>query len=610
MTESVDFPIVGSYNNQRVHPLDAERTLNMFEYRDPSGKKPRALINTSGLINTNTLFPLGGVFRAQFVFGGFMYCVVGGTIYRVDQFLHVVPLGNMNTLTGYVGVDANTFQVIFVDGKNGYIWDVKQNNILVTISDENFPTTPIDVAYLDGFFVVANGGTNTFQLSMFNQGLVWGPNTQTFTVAHTANPTFLTLTGTTQDYRTGVPFSISVSSGGTFPTVSTTPALSSAATYFAITLYTGPPGPTTIDGKNIAFARTAADAYAGNAIVLTGDGTGTFTITSNGVTQLGSITSQPGNIVACRTLHRRLFLFSANYTEVWENAGAAGSLPFRRNNNYLIEYGTPAINSISVGFDRMFFLSQDQDGQGAVMEVTGFQAVPVSNRALEYTLAQYAAAGAIADCCGFLVKENGLIFYRMNFTAANHTFVYNSTMSAEGEEDKLWHEEETIQDGRHPAQTHAYLNGINYVGSYNSAALYQLDSMTFTNDLDPIRRMRITKPVVPPGYQRIRVDRLQIDIVQGSKFIDEDGTLPIYLLTQNNSEILTQSNIPILLQQRATNYLVLEDPVMYLSVSKNGGQSYGYKNPRSHWSCRAACFQNVMEKARNYPSRTGFCSKI
>jgi len=94
-----------------------------------------------------------------------------------------------------------------------------------------------------------------------------------------------------------------------------------------------------------------------------------------------------------------------------------------------MEYGTPAIGSVSTGFDVMFFLAQDRDGLGSVMMVHGTETLPVSNRALDFQYAQYAAKGQVADCRAFLIKENGLIFYRMNFTLANHTFVYNVTLS-------------------------------------------------------------------------------------------------------------------------------------------------------------------------------------
>ncbi len=299
-------------------------------------------------------------------------------------------------------------------------------------------------------------------------------------------------------------------------------------------------------------------------------------MTNNGQLQQGSVTSHPGTLVACRTLHRQLFLFSQFFTEVWTNAGLGTNLPFRRNNSLLMEYGTPAIGSIAVGFDKMFFLSQDRDGLGSVMEVVGSQSIPVSNRALDFQLAQYAEVGHVADCRAFLIKENGIIFYRMNFTLANHTFVYNVTLSnAQSEEGKLWHEEEVLNGDRHPAQTHAYFNGKNYVGNYALPILYQVDDKVYTNAGEIIRRMRITKAFVPPGYQRIRVDKLQIDVLQGNIASLQPTIEEITLDTEDAFILTTESGIDIITEQGTILYNP-QNLFIFLSISKDGGQTYGY----------------------------------
>lgn len=572
MTQTVDYDIVGSYNNQRVSSIDAERSINLFEYIDPLGKKPKSLINTSGLTDSGSSFNLSeddptlvtGGFRAQFVFKTFEYDVVGNSVYKTNSSGVAALIGTISSSSGYVGVDANTFQVIFVNGKDGYIWDITAQTF-THISDTSFPVSPIDVCYLDGFFVVADGGTNNFQLSSFNQGLVWGSDDSTFTADDTGGNNWLIL-ASTDNYRTGVPFTLS-NSGGALPT-----PLVADTTYYAITVFSMT---NVIDPLHIRVATTYANAIAGTAIVLSDNGSGTNTITSDGQLQLGSITSHPGTITACRTLHRRLFLFSQNFTEVWENAGLGTNLPFRRSNSLLMEYGTPAIGSVSVGFDMMFFLSQDRDGLGSVMMVRGSESIPVSNRALDFQYSQYAADGNVADCRSFLIKENGIIFYRMNFTAANATYVYNVTFSDPTQEQgKLWHEEQVLNGDRHPSQTHAYFNGINYVGNYESPIRYVLSSDVFTNDGENIRRTRITKAFVPPGYERIRIDRLQIDLLQGT---------------------ITQG---------------FDQPFVYLSISKDGGQTYGNTISSPMGLIGQRTFRTVWRKLGTIPRGQAFVSKF
>ena len=590
-----DYDLVGSYDNQRVSTINAERTVNLFEYLDPNGKRPKVLLSTAGLVNADLNFgaETGGA-RATFVFDDAIYQVYGSSVYRTTGttgFLSTSLIGNLSTTAGYVGIDANTYQVIFVDGQQGWIWDI--NALTFTqITDTGFPAKPVDVCYLDGFFLVANGDTNTFQLSLINQGMVWSGATGTFTAD--AGTDVLTLSISNANFATGVP--ITVSTTGTLPS-----PLVAGTTYYVIRV-----GSSTTNPGTIKLATSYANAIANIPIDITLAGAPTNTILVSGQVQLGSITSHPGTIVACRTLHRRIFLFSQNFTEVWENAGLGTNLPFRRNNSLLMEVGTPALGSVSVGFDRMFFLSQDKDGLSGVMEVKGTESILVSNRALDFQLAQYAADpnAGVADARGILIKENGLIFYRLNFTLANHTYVLNVTMSTN--EAPKWHEEEVLNGDRHPAETHAYFDGVNYYGSYNKPLFYIVDDQTPTNDGETIRRMRIGRQMSPEGYNRLRIDRFQVDLLQGALDIDE--LIDIELAAEDEETITTESSEDIILDQQIN--IGGGQPTVFLTISKDGGQTYGNYLHATMGKIGERTHRTVWRKLGTTPRGQGFIPKI
>jgi len=618
-----NFEIVGSYNNQRFPNIDAERSINLFEYIDPKGKKPSSLISTSGLLNTLLEFPnaVGG-FRGEFVLtedvGGqpeqFEYLVIGLNIYRRDNLNNITQI-NTAAMTGninnYVGIDANNNangpQILFVDGDKGYIWDTATNQFTFDVHavDPNFPIHPVDVCFLDGFLVVANGGTNTFQLSALNNAYSWGLVSVGFTGSSVTS--ILTLT-TPTTFVTGQPVQLTIGSGGILPT-SAAPTLATGTNYYAIV----------IDSTHIQLATTFANATALTPvpIVLTSNGTPPIFVNNIGQLQLGAINTHPGMIVACRTLHRRLFLFSANYTEVWENAGIGTNLPFRRNNALLMEYGTPAVGSIVTGFDKMIFLSQDKDGLGAVMEVVGTESIPISNRALDFQLSQYAQVATmppgqgISDARGIFIKENGIIFYRLNFTTANATYVYNITLSnPQVEEGKLWHEEQVLNGDRHPAQTHGYFNGNNYYGSYDNPILYQVDQSFTTNDGEIIPRIRIGRCYVPSTYNRTRIDRFSLDVIQGlTNVTNLTGILD--LLTESGMNIDTEAGLDILLEE--SSEIPIIDPsnqTIFLSYSKDGGVTYGYRQEGHVGGTGLRQFRTVWRKLGVVPRGQGFVPKI
>lgn len=597
-----DYDLVGSYDNQRVAPINAERTVNLFEYIDPTGKRPKVLLPTSGLVNADLNFGTeNGGNRAAFVFDNAIFQVIGSSVFLTSgpsNFLTTIPIGELRdandditTTTGYVGIDANTFQVIFVDGQEGWIWDINAETFTL-ITDTGFPANPIDVTYLDGFFLVINGGTANFQLSEFNQGMVWSGGSATFTASSATD--ILTLSTNNANFATGVP--VTVSTTGTLPA-----PLVAGVTYFVIRV-----GSSTTNPGTIKLATSYDNAIANTPIDLTTNGVPTNTITVSGQLQLGSINSHPGTLVACRTLHRRIFLFSQNYTEVWENAGLGTNLPFRRNNSLLMEVGTPAIDSVSVGFDRMFFLAQDGDGLAGVMEVKGTEAILVSNRALDFQLAQYAADPdtGVADANGLLIKENGIIFYRLNFTLANHTFVLNVSMSTQ--ESIKWHEEEILNGDRHPAQTHAYFDGVNYYGNFNKPIFYIVDSQSSTNNGETIRRMRIGRQMTPEGYNRLRIDRFQVDLLQGA--LDIEVFIDIDLDTENGDPLQTELAEDIILEQQIN--IGGGQPVVFLSFSKDGGQTFGNLLQAPMGKIGERTFRTVWRKLGTTPRGQGFVPKV
>lgn len=576
-----DYDFVGSYDNQRISTINAERSVNVFEYLDPNGKRPKSLISTSGLVDSALDFsPETGGSRATFVFNNAIYQVFGASVFLITGSLGSLTktlLGTLVTTTGYVGIDANTYQIIFVDGTEGYIWDINATTF-VPITDVGFPANPIDVCYLDGFFLVAAGGTNNFYLSSLNQGMVWSGGSATFTASSVTS--ILTLSTSNANFQTGVPI--------TFTTTGTLPApLNNTTTYYVIMIGTPSTNPGTIQ-----VATSYANAIAGMPITLTTNGAPVNTVTVSGQLQFGSITSHPGTIVACRTLHRRIFLFSQFYCEVWENAGLGTNLPFRRNNSLLMEVGTPAIGSVAVGFDRMFFLAQDRDGLAGVMEVKGTESLLVSNRALDYQLAQYAATFGVSDARGILIKENGLIFYRLNFTTSNHTFVLNVSMSTS--DSPKWHEEEVLNGDRHPAQTHAYFSGVNFYGDYEKALFYIVSDQVTTNNGQQIRRMRIGRQMSPEGYNRLRIDRWQIDLLQGALATDGMGF----------------TKFPVLNDSLTTPYAPNAQPTVYLSVSKDGGQSYGNNLHSTMGKIGQRTHRTVWRKIGTTPRGQGFVPRV
>lgn len=437
------FPIVGSLHADIVNKVDAERTINMYEVASPTGKSPNYLHPTPGKLSVASFSQLN-TGRASLTFKGFVYFVVGDTIYQMGSSLipNIIAMNFFTTVTGHIGIAANEFEVIFCDGIKCFLWNTNTSTGIDNTPNLPAGFTPLDVTYMDGSFILISGAAafeNTFWISALNDGTMWAP------------------------------------------------------TDFAL------------------------------------------------------INSRPTILNGVSVLKRRIFFFGQTKSELWIDAGA-NVFRFRRDNNLLLEHGVVAISSISQAFDRLFYLSGDQDGVGAIMMVTGITPQPISTRQMDEFIQTFTTP---QDAQGFAYKINGQIFYQINFTADNHTFVFNADTGN-------WHELEDSQGNRDIAQTHSFYLNKHFVTSYNDHNLYEVSHNYLDNNGQKIKRTRICRTASLATFNRIRYDRIQIDMLKG---VGRINTKPLSSLTPPSTPSQLAASADV-------------NPMVFLSVSEDGGITY------------------------------------
>jgi hypothetical protein len=448
-----------------VTKINASRTINMYEAHATEGKKSTYLHPTPGKLAVGT-FSDGNAGRASFVFKDFVYFVEGDTIYRMDNSLtiNIIQANFFTTFEGgHIGIAANEFQIMFVDGIKAYLF----NTITAAGADitPNLPPgpsasafLPLDVDFMDGSFILESNNAayrNRFYVSALNDGTTW-------------------------------------------------PILD-----FAL------------------------------------------------------INSRPTELNGLAVLKRRIFFFGKVKSEIWYDAGDA-DFRFRRDNNLLLEHGVAAINTISQAFDRLFYLSNDIDGVGSVMMIAGgITPIAISTPELDEQIQYFTNP---EDATGFAYKINGQVFYQINFTADDHTFVFNASLSNPEKGILLWHELEMANtastphdtEGNHRdiANTHAFFDNKHFITTYNDSKLYEVSNLFLTNNGERIKRTRICRVTNVPTYDRITYGRMQVDMLQGV------GT--------SNTKTILPPNPPYLDLATASD----ANPIIYLSVSEDGGVTY------------------------------------
>jgi len=249
-----------------------------------------------------------------------------------------------------------------------------------------------------------------------------------------------------------------------------------------------------------------------------------------------SLTAQPNNVVGLGTVHRQLFVIGEISTEVFYNAGGA-DFPFRRQNNLILPYGCAASGSIATGQNSLFWLSNDENGVGSIVMTDGTVPVRISTPNVDIAIQSYSN---VQDATAYIYKIDGHIFYEISFTAANHTWVYDLTTNK-------WFEREHEGENRYKVQAQSYFQGKHYVLLYDEGNLYELSSAYSYHGADMFRRERRGIRIKDPVSHEIIVNEIGINFLQGVG--------------------------------HATG--LYEDPQVFLSLSEDGGVTFGERIPAS-----------------------------
>lgn len=236
-----------------------------------------------------------------------------------------------------------------------------------------------------------------------------------------------------------------------------------------------------------------------------------------------SAEGSPDNIVGICALRRQMWAFGTHSVQVFYDSGNV-DFPFDSINGVFMEIGCIAKHSIANVDNTVFWLGSNKDGAGVVYMANGYQPQRISTNAIEFAIQGYAD---LTSAVAYVYQQEGATFYCLNFAAT--TWVYDLATH-------LWHERAYFSNGaysRSLAQNHIYFNGSHLVGDYSSGNIYKLDLDTYTDNGQPIRRMR-TAPHVTSGLNYIYYSGFQLDCQFGVGTQTGQGLNPQIVMRQSN----------------------------------------------------------------------------
>ena len=209
----------------------------------------------------------------------------------------------------------------------------------------------------------------------------------------------------------------------------------------------------------------------------------------------------PDNLVTVIVDHGQIYCLGETTSEVWADVGSF-PFPFQRIPGSSSQHGIVAKFSVSRLGDSFAYLSRNIRGQAEVVMMNGYFPVRISTHAVENTFINQNVTDAIA----WTYQQGGHEVYVLSFPSLDITWCYDVATS-------MWHKwlycDDTNTYHRHRGNCCINFQNMVLVGDYENGNIYELDPTNFSDNGQPIRRLRRTTHLVS-DYQREYFDELQV----------------------------------------------------------------------------------------------------
>lgn len=249
-------------------------------------------------------------------------------------------------------------------------------------------------------------------------------------------------------------------------------------------------------------------------------------------------------------VERELYLVGDLSTEIW--ASVPTEDVFDRIEGTYIPYGTPAGESVAAIGGSLFWLGQDKDGGGFVVQARGLRADRVSTHAIETEIASYQT---VSDAYALTYQQEGHAFYVLSFPSEEKTWAYDLATQEWAERSSPAPDSST--NGRREIhwgpRCHAHFGGLNLVGGRVNPLLASrilwLNLNSSVDEVGVIARVRTSPHVAALG---------EFVTINAVEFMFEPGV-----------------GVASGLSPEQVN------PQAQLRASKDGGATWGYQRSKS-----------------------------
>lgn len=526
--------IVGSSNFGIYPKINSEKTYNMYItdgfLANYMGYKK---VITGSESEGRFTYSSANLNRLITVFDNNVYANAITYNQAAEDYQYVTNLiGNLETFSDPVYIAENdTGQLAIVDGQNVYIYDPNQSTPL---TDTISRTAAANFIVTDSLTTFTTGMRVTFAGSSLPAPLIEGTVYFLANTALTANKYYVCATYD-DAVATPTPVFIPLTTDGT-----------GTMTQYSPVFYIIP------DLGFIPTYITFHDTY----FICASGGTnqwrlGVYESSAQFVhfpaTLTGFLQTKPDQVQAVVRFPsggNMIFVFGKTVVEPWFDTG--GNLfPYQRNDSFNIDYGCLNAATIATLDEYVVWLGQNEKSGPVIFASNGGKPEQISTDGIDGLL--YSLYHP-EDAQAFLIRQNGHLFYHINFYTDNLSLFYDFNTK------KFYHASDENRN-YYLASVAAFFNEQYYFVSKNNGNLYAFDTQYDDYDGEQIPRVRICKPIRSPNQENF--------IVTDVGFTLEQGTTDYHI--QN--------------LEGAPNNPLQYAPRVDFSFSADGGQSFGSRQP-------------------------------
>lgn len=332
------------------------------------------------------------------------------------------------------------------------------------------------------------------------------------------------------------------------------------------------PGYLTFHDTYFILAASQDNTYsppANNTWRLSGQNDGT-TWPSNS-SSVGLLQTKPDNVKAVVRFPSKgnmIFVMGSIVTEAWFDTGAQ-LFPYQRNNQFNIDYGCLQPATVAYMDEFVVWLAQNEKSGPVILYSDGGMPKKITTDGIDYLLSTLQNP---EDSQAFLYRQDGHIFYHINFYSDNLSLVHDFTFS------KFYHACDQNLNYFIAAEV-AYFNNQYYFISKNTGNLYVFDTSIYTyQDTDSlgnvityeIPRIRTCANIRTPDQNYQIINDIGFTIESGETNYQQQSLGEIILITQAGNPLITQGGFPELVTQ-AGNTLTAQDGTVFIPQQNTGG---------------------------------------